>query len=285
MTQPVFRDFDQVTLDREYDTRGQVPSVGQYRARWENESAAVRNRPGSIVDAAYGASPMERLDIFPPARRAAPVQIFFHGGYWCRSDKLYYSFVANGFADALTVSVNYALCPSVDMDQLLEQCRNAVAWVFRNAADFGGDPCRLFVSGHSAGAHIGAMLAATDWDARGLPADIIKGVTAMSGLFELEPVRLSFMNSEIRLTPDLASRNSPIRLPLPARLPMLIAVGSLESGEFRRQSADYASRADAATADPRFLEARGHHHYSILDCFCDPRSALGIAVRDQMGLC
>jgi len=284
MTGPVFRDLDQATLDREYDTRGHVPSVGLYRARWEDESAGIRRKPGSLVDIAFGLSPLERLDILPPLRRAAPVQIFFHGGYWCRSDKLFYSFVARGFPEAVTVVANYTLCPSVDMDELLTQCRNAVAWVHRHAADFGGDPCRIFVSGHSAGAHITAMLAATDWSTHGLPADVIKGATAMSGLFELEPIRLSFMNAEIRLTPELVARNSPIRLALPARLPMLVAVGSIESAEFRRQSVDYAACLAAAKSDVTFVEAHGHHHYSILDAFSDPRSALALAVRKQMGL-
>lgn len=283
MTGLAFRDFDQGTLDRQYDTRGQVPSVGLYRARWEEESAAVRRRAGSLADIPYGPSPSERLDVFPARRSAAPIQIFFHGGYWCRSDKLYYSFLADGFPDALTVAANYALCPSVNMDQLVEQCRNVVGWVHHNATKFGGDPCRMFISGHSAGAHIAAMLATCDWGARGLPADVIKGVTAMSGLFELEPIRLSFMNAEIRLTPELALRNSPARL-APPSLPMVIAVGSLESDEFRRQSADYAAHVGASQRHVQLLEASGHHHYSILDAFRDGRSALGTAVRCQMGL-
>ena len=283
MSSLIFRDFDQGTLDREYDTRGHVPSVDLYRTRWEKESAAIRRDAANPVDIPYGPSPLERLDVFPPRKSAAPVQIFFHGGYWCRSDKLYYGFVADGFRDALTVVTNYPLCPSVNMDELVEQCRTVIAWVHHNATKFGGDPCRIFISGHSAGAHITAMLATCDWTARGLPADVIKGVTAMSGLFELEPIRLSFMNAEIRLTPELVSRNSPMRL-APPQLPMLVSVGSLESAEFRRQSADYAAHVGASRPDVLFLEARGHHHYSILDAFHDRRSGLGMAVRSQMGL-
>lgn len=283
MSSLVYRGLDQATLDREYDTRGSVPSFELYRARWKTESDTIRARPAALVDVSYGSSALERLDIFPPNRSAAPVQLFFHGGYWCRSDKLNYSFVANGFAEALTISANYPLCPSVTLDELIEQCRNALAWVFRNADRCGGDPARIFVSGHSAGGHITAMLAATDWAARGLPADVIKGATAISGLFELEPLRLSFMNAEIRLTPEIVPRNSPGRLSSPGS-PMIVAVGALESREFRRQSIEYAAHVRLSQPEMQFLETPGHHHYSVLDTFTDTRSELARAVRRQMGL-
>jgi autotransporter passenger strand-loop-strand repeat protein len=135
-------------------------------------------------DLSYGTHPGERLDIFPAQAAGAPVNIFVHGGYWHRLDKADFSFVARAFrpAGAATVVINYALMPSVDMDELVRQCRAAVAWTWLNAPSFGSDPDRLYVSGHSAGGHLTAMLLATDWASFGCPADVVKGGVAISGL-------------------------------------------------------------------------------------------------------
>jgi arylformamidase len=108
------------------------------------------------------------------------------------------------------VVINYALIPTVDMDELVRQCRASIAWVWRHADSFNGDPGRLFVSGHSAGGHLVAMLMATDWPAFGAPADVLKGGCGISGLYDLEPIRLCYRNDVLALTPEAARRNSPI---------------------------------------------------------------------------
>ena len=168
MTTAIFRDYDRKALDAEYNNRLKVKDALDWIARYGAESARTRAELPMRFDVPYGAHHDERLDVFAAARSGpAPIQIFVHGGYWHRLDKADFSFVARAFrpAGALTVVVNYALIPAVDMDALVRQVRASVAWVHKNARDLGGDPDRIFVTGHSAGGHLVGMLLATDWSA------------------------------------------------------------------------------------------------------------------------
>ncbi|MFQ5983620.1 MAG: alpha/beta hydrolase, partial [Woeseiaceae bacterium] len=171
----LFRGYDRTALDAQYNARAAVPEHVEIVERWQRDGAVVRSEFAAHLDIAYGPSDAEKLDVFPARGPGpAPVQVFFHGGYWMSRNKSNFSFLARTFvpAGAVFVSVNYALLPTVDMDELVRQCRVAVAWTHDNIAAHGGDPDRIFVSGHSAGGHIVAMLMATDWPAlAGLPPD------------------------------------------------------------------------------------------------------------------
>ncbi|MBY3258652.1 alpha/beta hydrolase [Rhizobium laguerreae] len=160
------------------------------------------------------------------------------------ADNAWFRLITRPFVKRGVVVVlpNYSLCPSVGMDALVEQCTGSFEWIWRSAASFGGDESRVFVSGHSAGGHISGMLLAHDWSSlRSSSGFPIKGVTAISGLFDLEPIRLTSLNQDLRLTAESATLNSPVNLPLPARLPLIsAAVGGLESDEF--QAAEPAFR-------------------------------------------
>jgi arylformamidase len=195
--------------------------------------------------------------------------------------------VARAFhpAGAATVVLDYALIPDVDMDTLVRQCRTAVAWVYWNAPSFGGDPERIFVSGHSAGAHLAAMLMATDWPAFGAPASVIKGGSGASGLYDLEPIRLSYLNQTLGLTADSARRNSPVHLRPSSPAPLLLAVGDLEGPEYHRQNDDLAAawRGHGVRCD--VMDMPGIHHYSIVSQLGEPSSDLARAILGQMRLC
>ena len=194
MSQAVFRHYDKRALDAEYNNRAKVKNAMEWMARYGGESARVRAELPMRFDVPYGPHHGERLDVFlPDGPGPAPVHVFIHGGYWHRLDKADFSFVVRGLrpAGAVTVVVNYGLIPAIDMDTLVRQCRTAVAWVHAHAAEIGGDPARIFVSGHSAGGHLTAMLLATDWTTLGRPADVVKGGVAISGLYDLEPIRLA----------------------------------------------------------------------------------------------
>jgi arylformamidase len=289
MSSTVFLGYDRAALDREYDNRAKVPHFAEYLARWQRQSEAVRRELPCRLDLAYGPSPGERLDVFLPSegRAPAPIQVFVHGGYWQRLDKADTSYVARAFhpAGAATVVINYALIPTVDMDELVRQCRAAVAWVHRHAASFGGDPGRLFVSGHSAGGHLVAMLLATDWPAfAGLPADAVKGGAGISGLYDLEPIRLCFLNEVLGLTPEQARRNSPVHHVPDRAAPLLLAVGGLEGDEYHRQTADMAAAWRRRGLPAEVLPFSGHDHFSIAAQLDDPSSELARAIRRQMGL-
>lgn len=271
----IWHDLSRAELDREYDNRAKVPDSAQQIVWYGRRSAETREALGGALDVRYGPHQAETLDIFgagPPAGR--PVNVFFHGGYWRAMHKDDFSFVANAFVPAgmLAVVVNYALVPSVDMDELVAQCRRAMAWLYRNIADYGGDPGRLFVSGHSAGGHLVAMLMATDWPAfdTGCPADLVAGGLGISGLYDLEPIRLCFLNESLGLDREATRRNSPLHLRRRVAGELVLVYGAEEGDEYAWQS-DVLGRAWEKT---RVEVMAGHDHFSIMRQLDDPGSAL-----------
>jgi arylformamidase len=287
MAEKVFRRYDQQALDYEYNNRAKVPDHEKWLARYPRESAAARSELRCRLDVAYGPGPGETLDIFPaPGPRPAPIQVFVHGGYWQRLDKADFSFVARAFQPAgiAVVVINYALIPTVDMDELVRQCRAAIAWTHQHAATFGGDPDRIYVSGHSAGGHLTAMLMATDWKAFGVPAGVIKGGAGLSGLYDLEPIRLSYLNEVLKLSPEAARRHSPVRLAPPRRGALLLAVGGDEGPEYHRQTNDLAAAWRRKGLACRVMDLAGFDHFSIISQLEDPKSELSQAILAQMGL-
>ena len=290
MDDTVYRGYTQVELDAQYNARSAVPAFGAFVQRWISDSEdAVETLPCTL-DVAYGDGPLEILDIFHPLGGGpAPVLMFFHGGYWRAGDKSWFRYLARPFVErgAAFVAVKYGLCPDHKMDELVAQCRRAVAWVFRNIKDHSGDSARLFVSGHSAGGHITGMMLGTDWAGElGLPADAIKGAVGISGLYDLEPIRLSQVNGPLQLSAEDAKRNSPVhhkpRVAPP--LPVLLAFGGLESAEYGRQTEAYADMLCRAGGTAETLAVAGHHHFSILDAFGNPRHRFGQAVLELLGL-
>ncbi|MAU21425.1 MAG: esterase [Martelella sp.] len=283
-----YRRYDAAFLNAQYIARDAVPAFGAYAKRWQELSAkAVEDLPCQL-DIAYGDSAAEKLDIFPALDGGpAPVLVFYHGGYWRSTDKSWYRFLARPFVErgVTVVFPDYGLCPSVTMDTIADQCRRSFEWVWRNAASFGGDEARVFVSGHSAGGQIAGMLLAADWSGLGSVSGFpIKGVTAVSGLFDLAPLRLTSLNEDLGMDEAAARRNSPIDHPLPAKIPPVVAaVGALESDEFHRQSRLYADHVEAAGGDCVLLDVAGHHHYSILDAMANPRHPFGKMVLEQIG--
>ena len=297
MVAPVFLHYDRASLDREYDNRAKVPAFTDYLERWSERSRTLRD--GSHREIAYGSSPAETLDLYPAAGAAAagaaahgtgpaPMQVFFHGGYWKSLSRHEFGFVAESFRPAgiATAVVDYGLIPAVTMDELVDQCRRALAWLWEHAGEHGLDRARIHISGHSAGGHLVAMLLATDWPAfrTGLPADLIKGGCAISGLYDLEPIRLCYLNEELGLDPDTAARNSPVRLIVRNPAPLLLPVGELEGSEYRRQSEDLASAWRRQGLSPEVLVMTGHDHFSIVDQLGDPESELSRVILAQMGL-
>jgi arylformamidase len=279
----LFRGYDQAQLDALYDTRRMVPDWQVYTDRFEQRSAALRRRLPDALGLAYGTHPRERLDLFLPAGVSRPpLQVFFHGGYWRSGEKERYSYVAEAFlpVGAAAAIVEYALVPDVDMDELVRQCRAAISWLAAEADRLGVDGERIHVSGHSAGGHIVAMLLAEGWDGAG----IVKGGLGLSGLYELEPIRLTYLNETLALDPDAAARNSPALLTPAGAAPLLLAVGGDERSEFLRQQ---QAIEDAWLGEGVPLAASvlaGHNHYSIVELLGDPDGELARAVHRQMGV-
>ena len=274
-------------FDAQYNNRARIPEHLQILREWADRSAAARAALPAALDVAYGSHPGERLDVFPAPTPRAPVLVYIHGGYWRALDKRDASFVAPPFvaAGACVVVPNYALCPAVSIDEIVRQQRAALAWVWRHVATHGGDPGRIVVAGHSAGGHLAATLLATDWPAfePDLPVDLVQGALALSGVFELEPLRHApFLAPDLNLDAAAAARLSPVALAAPKR-PLYALVGGNESEEFHRQN-DAIAAAWGSAAVPVCESVPGRNHMSVLAELADPGSRTHRLARELLGL-
>jgi arylformamidase len=282
----VFRQYDRAALDRQYDNGAKLPAdtLKAYRARWVEQSQHARDTLSCVLDVPYDRASGERLDIFRPRTAGlAPVQIYIHGGYWISNDKKDTSYVALGFVGAgfVNIVIDYTLIPNVRMAEQVRQCREAVRWVTAHIRDYGGDPERIYVTGHSAGGHLAVSLL-TDPDG---VSGRIKGVTSLSGLYDLEPVQLSFNNEKIGLNQSDVADLSPIRhQPLDATPRLLLTIGSNEGDEFIRQMTEFA---DAWRGRMPHLVAQiipNTDHFSMRDGLDNPDADICRLIRKTMGI-
>ncbi len=281
-----YEDLSDRDLEQQLNPRLAVPDFEEKLARYVRASELARAELGPPREVAYGESALQTADVFAGPGADAPINVFVHGGYWRALDKRDHSFVAPPLvaAGACAVIINYELCPAVTVDDIVEQVRRAIVWAYDEPASVPGDRDRFFVSGHSAGAHLAAMAMATDWSARGLPADAVKGYAAVSGIYELAPVLRVSVNQEIRLTPEMAARNSPTLAPPPPVAPLLLAVGERETPAWIRQSTDFAAACEKNSVDVTYLPVPGMDHFEIGASLGDAESPVVRAILAQMGL-
>lgn len=266
---------DPAWYDAQYHTRAAIPEHPQILQYWTDASKATRGRLRGRLDLRYGEGTKETLDLFPAAAPDAPVLIYIHGGFWRALDKRDHSFVAEPFvaAGASVILPNYALAPYASIAQIVQQMVKAVAWVWREAEALGVDRRRIALAGHSAGAHLTAMLLACNWRdiERRMPAQPLRGALALSGIYELEPLRHApFLAPDLKLTEASALQLSPAWMPAPPG-PLLALVGGEESAEFQRQNALIRERWGEA-AVPVCETVPGRHHMNVLHELADPAS-------------
>ncbi|MBF8176738.1 MAG: alpha/beta hydrolase [Burkholderiaceae bacterium] len=278
----VYRNFNQVELDKQYNVRGGIPDYQDIFSRWSSTSAAFRQANRVIENVPYGSNETQNLDFFPAATAGRPLLVFIHGGYWQSLDKSDFSYIAEPYIknDINVAVVNYRLAPSVGMDEIVADNRDALIWLYRNAEDLAFDKDKIFLSGHSAGGHLTATMVSTDWTAHGLPADVLKGACAISGLYDLEPIRLCYLNKAVGLTAEQVAAYSPARKLPTVKTPIILTVGGDESNEYHRLQAEYAALLGSRNMEIQIVDQADGHHFDAVDRLGDEENELGKAMLD-----
>jgi arylformamidase len=280
-------DMDQVELDAAYDQDIYAPLGNQIiRKRCASASEATRVRFGAPRRESYGPTEIEKLDIYPTKRRNAPIFVYIHGGQWLLGSAKASAFPAELFlnAGAHYVVLDFAniKMPETDLSMIADQVRRGIAWVYKNASTFGGDPNRLYIGGFSSGGHLCGVALVTDWQKDfGLPADMVKGGLCMSGMYDMKPVRLSKRNSYIKFTDEMEQAMSSLRHLNLLRAPIIVTYGTNETPEFQRQNRDFAAAVKAAGKPVELIVGADYNHFEMGECLNNPyapngRAALGM---------
>jgi arylformamidase len=283
----VFMDYDQVELDAAYNNSTYEPLMGQVSKRIDSISEATRARLGEPQRTAYGPSAIERLDIYRARRANAPIFVFIHGGTWRTGSARRAAFAAEMFVDhgALYVALDFinVIDAGGDLRVMADQVRRGIAWVYKNAQNFGGDANRLYIGGHSSGGHLCGVALVTDWREFGLPADTVKGGMCMSGMYDLRPVRLSWRSSYVKFDDAMEHAMSSIRHLDKLNAAVTVTYGTFETPEFQRQGRDFAAALKAAGKKVTPIAAP-YAHIESEESLANPYGMNGRAAIEMMGL-
>jgi arylformamidase len=285
----VFLDYDQEELDDAYTQELWAPNQAELGKRNAQKSAKAIARLGPPRRVAYGPTEAEKLDLYVTKRSNAPIHVFIHGGAWRGGRAATSAYQSEMFVDAgahfVALDFNNVVETKGDLMVMADQVRRGVAWVYRNARSFGGDPNRLYVSGHSSGAHLAAVVLTTEWRKEfGLPADTVKGALVASGMYELRPVSLSVRSSYVNFTATVIEALSPQRHLDTLVAPVIVAHGTLETPEFQRQNKEFAAAVKAAGKTAELIVLNGYNHFEVQESLGNPYGLLGRAVLQQMKL-
>jgi arylformamidase len=264
----IWRGYNQAELDRQYNSRGTVPDVSLYLNDYAARTLQAKAQLRCISNLRYGDQADELLDIYPANQPNAPVMVYLHGGDWRTLSKEDSGFAAPAFVarGATFVVLDFTLVPHTTLPDMGEQVLRALLWLQKNVANCGGDPERIHIAGHSSGANLVGQLLMT------APAHLIKSAVFISGLGDLEPVRLSFRNQKLNLTPEVAAQVSLLKHQPGRVCPMLVAVGQNETEDYRRQSRDVADHWRSQGNACELFELPGKHHFDAVLEWADPQS-------------
>jgi arylformamidase len=284
----VFLDYDQEALNAAFDQIAYAPNQPQVALRNVANSDAVRARIGQPERYAYGPSAVEHLDFYRSRSPRAPIFVFVHGGAWRATGIERYGFAAESFVGA---GAHFVLPQFTGVEEaggsllvMAAQVRSAVAWVYRHAADFGGDPERIYVGGHSSGAHLTGVVTITDWSAFGVPSTIVKGALCCSGMYDLVPASLSNRSSYVSFDAETIEQLSTMRHIDRIRIPLVVAYGTCETPEFQRQNRTFAAELEAAGKPVQLLVGAGYNHFELIETLGNPYGLVGRAALDLMQL-
>jgi arylformamidase len=285
----VFMDYDQVELDAAYDQTFYEPLGGQVLKRLGSLSEEVRRHIGPPLRLSYGKSEAERLDVYRTKGPNAPIFAMIHGGAWRGGESKNFAFPAEMFvnAGAHYIALDFIAIKEAgdDLRVMAEQVRRGIAWVYQNAASFGGDHNRLYIGGHSSGGHLCGVALVTDWQKDfGLPGDMVKGGLCMSGMYDMKPVRLSKRSSYVKFTDEIEQVMSSQRHIDRLRAPIIVTYGTNETPDFQRQSRDFAAAVKSAGKPVELIEAPNFAHLEMVESLGNPYGPNGRAALTLMKL-
>ena len=286
----VWRGLTQDELDAAYNQAAYAPNMQEVLARLSAQSEVVRQRIGAPRRFSYGQGENDSLDVYSPSSfsSTAPINIFVHGGAWRAGEAKDYAFPAELFvnAGAHFVAIDFDCVQDHDGDllSLADQVKRAIAWIAVNAPKFGGDPTQLHLSAHSSGAHLASVALTTNWPAEfALPTDLIKSALLCSGIYDLQPVRLSARSSYVTITEESEQVLSAMRHLEKITTPLIIAHGSKETPEFQRHAREFAAALQARNHPAELRIGQDLNHFEVLETLADPDGILGRAALRLMG--
>ena len=285
----VFMDYDQVELDASYDQVYYEPLIADVSKRLSSNSDAMRARIGAPQRVAYGPTEIEKLDIYRTNRSQAPVFVFIHGGNWQVGSAAGFGYPAEMFvnAGAHYVALDFIAIKEAggDLATMAAQVRRGIAWIYKNAASFGGDQERIFIGGHSSGGQLCGVALVTDWQKEfGLPENAVKGGLCMSGMYDMTPVRLSWRRTYVNFTDPMVDAMSAQRHIDKLRALITVTYGTLETPDFQRQSRDFAAAVKAAGKPVQIVESPNYRHMEMVESLGNPYGPNGRAALAMMKL-
>jgi arylformamidase len=284
----IWRDMDQAALDAAYDQSVYAPNLEQVLSRFTSNSVVARSVLGEPEKYQYGTTEIETLDVFKTEIPNAPIHVFIHGGAWKFGSAGQNSFLAENFLHSGVHFVAPDFSSVVEQDgnlaPLVDQLRAAMVWIHKHLAqEIGGDPNRIYLSGFSSGGHLAGVLVTTDWNQfEGIPPDLIKGAILCSGMYDLYPVSLSSRRDYVDFTPQTIEAFSPLRHIENVRCPLVVAYGTYETPEFKRQAQEFSDSVTRDGKSVKLLIGENYNHFEMIETLASPYGLLGRAVLEQM---
>ena len=284
----VWLDMDQEELDDAYNQTVYAPNREFIRERRAANNKIALARIGQPDRQAYGPSEIEKLDIYKTTAPNAPIMMYIHGGAWKGGTSSQVAYMAEPFIHAGVhfIAIDFNNCTEVggSIFPMVEQVRRAVAWVYNNAQSFGGDPERIYVTGHSSGGHLAGCVAITEWEKMGLPRDTVKGILCASGMYDLKAPRLSKRSKYVAFTDEMEHALSPMRHIDKINAPIIITYGSLETPEFQRQGRDFHAALEKAGKPVKLYVGKAYNHFETQETMQSPYGLMGHAAFELMGM-
>jgi acetyl esterase/lipase len=268
---PDWRSMSQSDRDLGFNNSTAVAGSAGIVAGWEQRSTELRKRHRAYLDLRYGPRERNRID-FLKAGENAPTLLFIHGGYWqTRAKEVFTVFAEGPMAHGINVAlIGYTLAPDVTLDQIVAEIHQGIDYLAGQSPALGAAPGGIVVSGWSAGGHLTSMA---------LSHPKVRAGMAISGIYDLEPIRHSYLNEKLKLDEAMSQRNSPMMQPGGAAKPLSLVAGSAELPLLRKQTADFAGHRARAGLPVTYEEIPGADHFSIMNEMLSPQGRITTLIR------